>query len=109
MGGKTWTDEEMVLLIFFASRGLDDKSIQIRLFLRNPTFDRTIIAVNTELKRIQQGWNFFGEQGEWDDDKVDAWIRDKDLGDQLEDLIRFGENQLARSVGISSKNRLQQD
>ena len=100
MGGKSWTSEETIIVLFFASRGVDHEGCA-KILQRK--FDskggpRSMIAVRTRLDEMKEGlW----EDGTgWAQHQVDNWISSQNA--DVRTLVSAGNEEVACVTPVRS-------
>lgn len=77
MGGRKWTNHEIAIIVYFASRKIDHQSCSRLLNSKtagrcgNP---RTAYGVRTKLERIRETSGLWLQATGWNLDAVDRWL-----------------------------------
>ncbi|EAS29983.3 uncharacterized protein CIMG_08729 [Coccidioides immitis RS] len=72
MGGFEWTDDEVIVAVYFASRGVYQRVIADLLSRRG--FCRTPNSVNNKLVKLKEKCPELGSSRHWNHLAVDSWL-----------------------------------
>lgn len=91
MPGLVWTEDEIVTVLFFASRRLPLDLIERIMRLRKFPSTRSEVGIRDKLKDLKKRHRDLIEKNdEWDLYKVDSWIESRHLQNPIQNLLMYG-------------------
>lgn len=97
MGGRIWTEEEVVTMVYFASRKVDHEGVSkiLTIKLSESTVEpRTVLAIRSKLDGIRGIEGLWSSKDGWNIHNVDQWLIGRNVPN-LQTCISFGEAELA--------------
>ena len=103
MSRREWSDEEIIMVVFFASQEIHHSTI--KTILRRRGYERGRAAITLKLKKIRDtSPHLKGPSGNWwTDDSVHQWLNQQISSDEIWALTRLSDEEVALIREVSAE------